>query len=84
MGTPVAPTNFIPMKTPLSAEILANWSLAEQPRHRLTVPHMLEEQAAAGRRVGLILDLSNHNCLYTSDIPAAVRAGAINIQLFNK
>lgn len=66
------------MKTPLSHEILDNWQLPEAPRHRLTVSTLLEAQRAAGRRVGLLLDLSNHGgsslvvcsslsiCLWTS------------------
>lgn len=59
-GEPVAPTRFIPMKTPLSHEILDNWQLPESPKHRLTVQTLLEAQHAAGRRVGLLLDLANH------------------------
>lgn len=59
-GEPVWPTRFIPMKTPLSAEILDHWQLPEAPKHRLTVEALLQAQAAAGRRVGLLLDLSNH------------------------
>jgi hypothetical protein len=59
-GQPVWPTKFIPMKTPLSHEILDNWQLPEAPKHRLTVSTLLEAQQAAGRRVGLLLDLSNH------------------------
>jgi hypothetical protein len=31
-GEPVQPSRFIPMKTPLSTEILQSWSLAEPPR----------------------------------------------------
>lgn len=68
-GAPVAPTRFVPMKTPLSQAILGDWSLPQQPRYRLTVPELLEDQVAAGRRVGLLLDLSNHDCLYSEDIP---------------
>lgn len=63
MGSPVRPTRFIPCKTPMSNEILDNWSLADAPQHALTVPVLLQTQAAAGRRVGLIIDLANHDCL---------------------
>ena len=63
MGSPVAPTNFIPCKTPMSNEILENWSLQCPPKHALTVPLLLAGQAAAGREVGLIIDLANHDCL---------------------
>lgn len=59
-GEPVWPTKFIPMKTPLSHEILDNWQLPEAPKHRLTVGSLLRAEQAAGRRVGLLLDLSNH------------------------
>ena len=68
VGGPVAPTSFIPCKTPLSAEILANWSLPQPAEHPLTVASLLEGQAAAGRRVGMILDLSNHATLYRQDL----------------
>lgn len=68
VGNPVAPTNFIPCKTPLSAEILANWSLPVPPEHSLSISSLLADQAAAGRRVGMVLDLSNHACLYSQDL----------------
>jgi hypothetical protein len=48
------------MQTPLSEQILANWSLPEEPVHRLTVGTLLDEQRARGRSLGMILDLSNH------------------------
>ncbi|GLC33354.1 hypothetical protein PLESTB_000342300 [Pleodorina starrii] len=72
VGAQVLPTKFIPMKTPLSAEILDSWSLPSQPKHRLTVPEMVAQQAALGRKVGLLLDLSNHDCLYSADIPTGL------------
>lgn len=37
VGAPVWPTEFIPMKTPMSREILDNWSLPGPPKHPLTV-----------------------------------------------
>lgn len=52
-----------PVQTPMSNEILDNWSLPEAPRHALTVPRLLASQAAAGRQIGLIIDLANHDCL---------------------
>jgi hypothetical protein len=60
------------VQTPLSAEILDSWSLPSQPKHRLTVPEMVAQQAALGRKVGLLLDLSNHDCLYAADIPPSL------------
>jgi hypothetical protein len=49
------------MKTPMSREIIANWSLPKGPSHNLTVEILLEGQAAAGREVGCIIDLANHD-----------------------
>ncbi len=50
-GEPVWPSRFIPMKTPLSQEILDGWQLQQQPKHRLTVQDLLAAQTAAGRCV---------------------------------
>jgi alpha-glucan,water dikinase len=71
-GTPVWPSRFVPMKTPLSHDILRDWKLLEAPHHSLTVQDLLAAQAAAGRQVGLIIDLTNHDCLYEEDVPAEV------------
>ncbi len=60
-------------QTPLSEDLLASWSLPSAPRHRLTVGELMAQQAALGRRVGLLLDLSNHDCLYEQDIPPDVQ-----------
>jgi hypothetical protein len=60
IGAPVGPTKLLPMKTPLSRDILADWQLPQPPRHSLTIEELLAGQAAAGRRVGCIVDLSNH------------------------
>jgi hypothetical protein len=60
VGAPVGRTKLLPMKTPLSREILSDWQLPQPPRHSLTIGELLEDQAAAGRRVGCIIDLSNH------------------------
>jgi hypothetical protein len=43
---------------------------------------MLREQRARGRTVGLILDLSNHDCLYTPDLPPDLEY--IHIQLVRR
>ncbi|KAL4852861.1 mRNA-capping enzyme [Chlorella vulgaris] len=72
MGSPVWPTRFLPMKTPMSNEILGSWSLAEAPKHPLTVPRLLETQSKLGRTVGLIIDLANHDCLYSDDMPESL------------
>lgn len=50
----------VPMKTPMSGEILDSWSLPDPPRHSLTVPLLLERQLARGQPIGLIIDLANH------------------------
>lgn len=70
-GEPVEPTRFIPCKTPLSCAIIKSWSLPEEPKYSLTVPDLVTEQAAKGRQIGLLLDLSNHETLYAADIPAS-------------
>jgi hypothetical protein len=69
VGAPVAPTKFLPMKTPMSMEIITNWSLPVPPKHSLTVQELLQSEASAGRKVGLIIDLANHECLYQEDLP---------------
>ncbi|KAF5837769.1 hypothetical protein DUNSADRAFT_3912 [Dunaliella salina] len=68
IGAPVG--RFIPCKTPISREILSDRTLVPSaPKHALTVEHLLESQRLEGRRVGFIMDLSNHACLYEKDIP---------------
>lgn len=69
-GEPVQPTRFLPMKTPMSSEIIQNWSLDEPPRHVLTVQSLLKEQQEKSRTIGLIIDLSNHETLYAEDLQA--------------
>lgn len=75
----MAPTRFVPMKTPMSSEIITNWSLEAGPRHALTVPSLLVRQAAAGAPVGLIIDLANHECLYGEDIPEGVEYAHVTL-----
>ena len=67
-GGAVAPTNFVPMKTPLAVEILRNWNLEKPPRFPLSVAHLLQTQLAEGRKIGMIIDLSNHETLYGGDL----------------
>mmetsp|Transcript_16754 Transcript_16754/g.20142 ORF Transcript_16754/g.20142 Transcript_16754/m.20142 type:complete len:225 (-) Transcript_16754:47-721(-) len=66
-GTPVYKTCMIPMKTPLSIELCKLQQLQTQGSFTLT--HFLEEQERQHRKVGMIIDLSNHECLYSEDIP---------------
>ena len=58
------------MKTPLSLEFLEQM---EKYAHILTVEKMLYEQRETKQReVTMIIDLSNHECLYEEDIPKEV------------
>ena len=68
-GEPVAPSRFIPMKTPLSPTLLVKDAEESLP-NILTLPKFLAEQRALGRKVGLIIDLSNHDCLYSDGVPS--------------
>ena len=55
-----------------AAQVLEGWNLDSAPEHPWTVQQLLAGQAAAGRRVGMILDLSNHETLYADEIPAVM------------
>ena len=93
-GEPVGPSRFIPMKTPLSPTLLADFGVGHGDRaddpsdasearrvddedskrkkkvpHVHTLPAFLAAQRAKGRDVGLVIDLSNHDCLYSDGIP---------------
>ena len=57
VGEAVRPTKFVPMKTPMSREIISNWTLGDGPKHSLTVPDLLRKQSAKGREIGMIIDL---------------------------
>lgn len=71
MGDRVWPSRFIPCKTPLTAEhILAHFPDAESCPNPHTVPIMLEECRTRGVQLGMIMNLSAHEGLYASDIPA--------------
>ncbi len=71
-GTLVAPTRFIPGKTPLAQDILDNWTLEEPPQYPHTVATLMAAAAAQGDRIGAFMDLANHACLYADDIPEHV------------
>lgn len=51
-----------------SQAILESWQQDQPPAHPWTITHLLATQQSAGRRVGLIMDLSNHDTLYAEDI----------------
>lgn len=65
-GDAVVPTKFLPMKTPLGSEILENWNLEEPPRHPLSISIL--QQQIHDKRIGMIIDLSNHDSLYGADL----------------
>ncbi len=69
------------MKTPMSSEIVNNWSLEEPPKHVLTISSLLEEERAKGREIGLIIDLSNHETLYAEDLTTALNVQYAHIQV---
>lgn len=65
-GEAVVPTKFLPMKTPLGSEILENWNLEDPPRHPLSISIL--QQQLCDKRIGMIIDLSNHESLYGADL----------------
>ena len=54
VGAPVWPTRFIPMKTPMSREILDNWSLPDAPKHPLTVRRRVLRAAVCRHRCAAV------------------------------
>lgn len=70
-GDVIEGTSIIPMKTPLTLELQKNYMPKDpnNPSRTFTVQTFLEDQQKLGRTVGLILDLSNHECLYADDLP---------------
>ena len=60
---------FVPMKTPLTRAQMAS---LKKSGKRIKYPHDLQgfvrDQAAQGRRVGLVIDLTCHDCLYESEL----------------
>ncbi|CAL8467586.1 g7124 [Coccomyxa elongata] len=83
-GEPVNPTRFLPMKTPMSSEIIENWSLDQPPQHVLTIQSLLKDQREKGRTVGLMIDLSNHETLYAEDLQAVEGLDYVHIPLIAK
>jgi len=69
------------MKTPMSSEIISNWSLEEPPKHVLTISSLLEEERGMGREIGLIIDLSNHETLYAENLASASHVQYAHIQV---
>eukprot|EP00624_Nannochloropsis_granulata_P006638 evm.model.NODE_499_length_36058_cov_18.539797.13 len=79
-GQPLGNSRVIPMKTPLpldlqrqhfptppsSSAVLHKEAESEARVH--TIGKFVKEQADLGRNVGLVVDLSNHSCLYEEDL----------------
>lgn len=76
-GLPLPGTKFIPMKTPLS-EVLQS-EIEPAPAHKLTLGGFIEEQRGFGRVVGMVIDLCNHSCLYTEDIPVGLGYQSVSL-----
>lgn len=55
--------------TAATRQVLESWDLEVAPAHPWTVALLLSSQQAAGRPVGMIMDLSNHDTLYADEIP---------------
>ena len=53
------------MKTPLSPRYVE-----ENCVNALTMESLMRGQRARGREIGLIIDLTNHDCLYEDDFKA--------------
>ena len=64
--------------------LLDNWEQPQPPSHPWTIARLIASQEAAGRRVGLLLDLSNHDTLYREDLPLAPSLVYKHIQLVAK
>jgi atypical dual specificity phosphatase len=65
LGTAVRGSRLVPMKTPLAGKYFQ----AQKTTFALTVSTMLEAQRAIGKPIGMIVDLSNHDCLYDGEVP---------------
>ena len=52
--------------------MLEKWHRQSALAHPWTVQGLLSSQEAAGRRVSMIIDLSNHETLYADEIPASL------------
>jgi len=65
LGTAVRGSRLVPMKTPLAEKYFQ----AQKTTFALTVSTMLEAQRAIGNPIGMIVDLSNHDCLYDGEVP---------------
>lgn len=63
-------SHVIPMKTPLTRELQMGYLPRDPdtPVKHFTLASFLDDQRQLGRRVGLLVDLSNHQCLYSEDI----------------
>jgi len=75
-GQPLGNSRVIPMKTPLPLDVQRQHfppspssSTVQHKEARVhTIEKFVNEQAGLGRTVGLVVDLSNHDCLYNEDL----------------
>ena len=68
LGSAVRGTRIVPMKTPLAEKYFQ----ADATTFALTISSMLAEQRALGQHIGMIIDLSNHDCLYEGEVPDGI------------
>jgi hypothetical protein len=60
------------MKTPLTEQLLSAWDPSKACASPLTLPLVIATCKAKNRRLGMIMNLAGHDCLYEDDIPADV------------
>tara|TARA_B100000085_G_scaffold73910_2_gene66417 strand:- start:522 stop:1553 length:1032 start_codon:yes stop_codon:yes gene_type:complete len=66
-GDVVEGTRLVPMKTPLSRVYVDEGCV-----NALTMSGLMVEQRKRGREIRMIIDLTNHDCLYEDEIPSGV------------
>lgn len=66
-GDVVEGTRLVPMKTPLSRVYVDEGCV-----NALTMSALMVEQRKRGREIRMIIDLTNHDCLYEDEIPSGV------------
>jgi hypothetical protein len=72
IGCPVWPTRFIPMKTPLSNTMLTTQFPDTPCPNPLTIASVLTYCQDHDYRLGLVINLAAHDCLYSEDLPSDI------------
>lgn len=75
-GQPLGNSRVIPMKTPLPLDLQrqhfpsspSSSAVLHKEARVHTIEKFVKEQADLGRNIGLVVDLSNHDCLYEEDL----------------